>query len=56
MDKQQVLFWLKSLMDLIESDRVHVDQIKGLTADEVIALAEAEANKAVDGADKLKRG
>lgn len=54
--KEQVIFWLETLVDLIRKDRVHVDQINGLTADEVIALAEAEADKAVEGAQELKDG
>lgn len=54
--KEQVIFWLETLVDLIRKDRVHVDQINGLTADEVIALAETEADKAVEGAQELKDG
>lgn len=54
--KEKVLFFLETLMDLVRKDRIHVDQIKGLTADEVIALAEKEAAKAVEGAEELEKG
>ncbi len=54
--KEQVIFWLETLVDLIRKDRVHVDQINGLTSEEVIALAEQESAKAVEGAQELKDG
>ena len=56
MDKEKAIFFLNALIGLIESDRVHVSQLEGKTADEVLAMAEVEANKAVDGANKLKTG
>lgn len=55
-DKERAIYFLKSLMELIENDQVRADQIRGLSNDEVIALAETEAAKAVEGSQKLKDG
>lgn len=41
------------LLELVENDRVRADQIEGLTSDEIIELAEAEAAKAVQGSQGL---
>jgi hypothetical protein len=54
--KEKAIYWLKCLLELVENDRIHADQIAGLTADQVIALAETEAAKAVEGSQKLKDG
>lgn len=51
--KEQVIYWLKSLIELVENDRIRSEQIAGLTSAEVIKLAEAEAAKAVEGSGKL---
>lgn len=55
-DKDKAIYWLKCLLELVENDRVHLSQIEGKTADEVIAMAEIEAKKAVDGSEALKNG
>lgn len=54
--KEKAIYWLKCLLELVENDRVHADQIAGLTADQVIELAEKEAAKAVEGSQRLKDG
>jgi hypothetical protein len=53
-NKAKIIAALKILMDLIESDQIHVDEIKDLTAGEIIARAELEAAKAVEGSDRLQ--
>lgn len=53
-EKEKAIYFLKSLIELIENDAIHADQIRGLTNDEVIALAEREAEKAVKGSEDLK--
>lgn len=52
--KEKALYILKSLIELIENDQVRLEQIEGLTAAEIIDLAEAEAAKAKQGAQDLK--
>lgn len=54
--KEQAIYWLKCLLELVENDRIHVSQLEGKTADEVIAMAEDEAQKAVQGSQALKDG
>lgn len=53
--KEKAVYYLKTLIELIENDQVRADRISGLTADEVIELAEAEAAKAVEESEKLMR-
>jgi hypothetical protein len=53
-NKERAIFVLRSLIELIENDRVRVGEISNLTADEIIDLAEAEASKAVEGSEALK--
>lgn len=55
-EKDKAIYFLKCLIELFENDRVHADTIRGKTADEVIALAEAEAKKAVDDSADLRDG
>ncbi len=52
--KERVIYVLKSLLELVENDRVRLDEIRNLTTDEIISLAEREAEKAVRGAQELK--
>lgn len=52
--KERVIFILKSLLELVENDRVRVDEIKNMTTEQILDLAEAEANKAVEGSERLK--
>jgi hypothetical protein len=52
--KERALFILRSLMELVENDQVRANEIEGLTADEIIARAEQEAAKAVEGSEQLK--
>lgn len=54
--KEKVIFWLESLIKLVRNDAIRAEDIKDLTADDVIALAEIEAQKAVDNAQALKDG
>ena len=54
--KERASFVLKMLLELVENDRVRADQIEGLTSDEIIELAEAEAAKAVQGSQDLIDG
>lgn len=51
--KERVIFALKSLVELVANDQIRASQIEGLTTAEIIALAESEAAKAVDGAGRL---
>ena len=52
--KERVIFLLKSLLELVENDQVRSDQIANLTTTEILELAEAEADKAVQNARRLK--
>ena len=52
--KERAVFILKSLIELIENDRVRVREISTMTADEILDLAEREAQKAVEGSQALK--
>jgi hypothetical protein len=52
--KERAIFVLKSLIELIENDHVRVGDISGLTADDILDLAESEAVKAVEGSQALK--
>lgn len=54
--KEKTVFILKSLIELIEKDQVRAADIENLTAAEIIAMAEAEAAKAVAGSEALKNG
>lgn len=51
--KEQAIFFLKSLIELIENDHVRAEQLQGLTVEQVLEMAETEANKAVEGSQKL---
>lgn len=53
-NKERILYILKSLTELVENDRIRLDQIKDLTAEQIIDLAEVEAAKAKQGAQDLK--
>lgn len=52
--KERIIFILKGLLDLVENDRIRVDEIKNLTTEQILELAEDEAQKAVDGSQRLK--
>lgn len=52
--KEKAIYLLKCLIELIEKDRVHADEIEGKTADEILAMAEVEAARAVEGSQALK--
>lgn len=52
--KERAVYFLKCLIELVENDAIAADEIEGKTAAEVIAMAEAEAAKAVEGSQKLK--
>lgn len=51
--KEKAIFYLKSLIELIENDRIAAARIDGLTNSEVIALAEVEAEKVAAAAKDL---
>lgn len=53
-DKEKAIYFLKCLLELIENDRVHASAIAGKTSEEIIAMAEVEAQKAVEGSEALK--
>lgn len=53
-NKSKAIYVLKCLIELIENDKVRADEIEGKTSDEIIAMAEAEAAKAVEGSERLK--
>lgn len=55
-DKDKAIYFLKCLIELVENDRVRVEELEGKTADQIIELAEIEANKAVAGSQDLKDG
>lgn len=52
--KERIIYVLKTLLELVENDRIRLDEIRGLTTDEIIERAEIEAEKAVRGAQELK--
>lgn len=52
--KEKAVYWLKSLIELIENDQIAAGEIMNLTAVQVIARAEDEAAKAVEGSERLK--
>ncbi len=52
--KEKTIYWLKSLIELIENDQVAAAEIADLSAAEVIARAESEAAKAVEASQRLK--
>jgi hypothetical protein len=52
--KERVIFILKSLLELVENDRIRVDKMRYMTVDEILNMAEREANKAVEGSQRLK--
>lgn len=54
--KERTIFVLRSLIELIENDRIRADEISGMTADQILDLAEREAQKAVEGSEALKNG
>jgi hypothetical protein len=54
--KEKALFWLKTLVELIENDQARSDEIEGLTTAEVLALAEKKANEAAANAANLAKG
>lgn len=54
LDQDKTIFALKSLIELIEKGTVRFESIRGLTADQIIEMAESEAAKAVQGANRLK--
>lgn len=56
MNKEKAIYFLKCLIELVENDRIRADQIAGLTIDQVLDLAELEAEKAVTGSEALKNG
>jgi hypothetical protein len=55
-DKDKAIYFLKCLIELVENDRVRVEDIQGKTAAEVIELAEAEAQKAATDSADLRDG
>ena len=56
MDKDKAIYFLKCLIELVENDQVRVSEIEGKTADEVIAMAEVEAQKAAKDSADLRDG
>jgi hypothetical protein len=52
--KERVIYVLKTLLELVENDRVRASEIANLTTAEIIERAEAEAAKAVTESEKLK--
>lgn len=54
--KEKALFFLKSLVELVENDQIALSELEGKTADEVINMAAAEAAKAVENSQNLKDG
>lgn len=54
--KEKAIFFLKSLIELVENDQIRAEEIAGMTAEQVIAKAEAEAAKAVQGSADLAAG
>lgn len=52
--KEKTIYVLKSLIELIENDRVRLDEIRNLTSAEIIERAEAEAERAQRGAADLR--
>lgn len=54
--KERAIYFLRTLIELIENDAIAADRIEGMSAAEVIALAEAEAAKAVENSQRLKDG
>ena len=69
--KENAIYWLKVLIELIENDKIKSDEIAGIFAgidpaadpeaykaalSKVVALAEAEADRAIENAGKLAEG
>lgn len=52
-NKEKAIYILECLIELIENDKIRTDAINSLTAAEIIALAEAEAAKAVKASGDL---
>ena len=51
--KEKAIFFLKTLIELIENDRVRADALDGLNVEQILEMAEVEAFKAVEGSQKI---
>ena len=54
--KERAIFVLRTLLELVENDRVRADEIEGKTTEEIIELGEAKAAEAKENADRLASG
>lgn len=52
--KERIIYALKTLIELVENDRIRAGEISGLTTDQIIELAEAKADEALAVAERLK--
>lgn len=55
-DRERAIFYLKTLIELIENDQIRADEIESMTAAEVLNLAEREADTARENAGNLASG
>jgi hypothetical protein len=53
MSKEEILYWLNVIVQLVQQDRIRADEIVGKTLIELVELARTEWDRAQGEVDKL---